>query len=144
VDLIDPSLNHNRCFRNFWIHQSISTIIGAMFPYNHICCCFSVLIIVFYVNYVFFWYNMMLVVSACINPTFIYQLFLLIVHVIHQPCSWTHFNSLDLTFTFPKVKYSYLGSKKYIKDIIAEFCTNTFMISTNFIHISDGWQFIII
>jgi hypothetical protein len=58
--------------------------------------------------------------------------FLFIVHVIHQPCSSTHFSSLDVMFTFPKVKHWYLGSQKYIKDVIGEFCTDTFVISTNF------------
>jgi len=33
-------------------------------------------------------------------------------------------------FTFSKVKHRYSASQKYIKTLIAEFCTKTFMIST--------------
>jgi hypothetical protein len=103
-----------------------------MFPFNHICCCFSILVILLYVNYVFFdiiWW-LWLVLASTLHLFIIF--FLFIVHVIHQPCSSTHFSSLDVMFTFPKVKHWYLGSQKYIKDVIGEFCTDTFVISTNF------------
>jgi hypothetical protein len=32
----------------------LRAISWPMFPFNHICCCFSVLVILLYVNYVFF------------------------------------------------------------------------------------------